>query len=184
LDGIKNETGPPESIKVVPLRSTFAEEDIERMVSDKANQVENNKKRLSQQEMQITANQKTLVVQQDNLKAANDKLIALKMQLEALKTTSLDTKDQKYFFPNLDRIGAEALLNKTGGCCFLVRPSSKPNSYAISIYSPQYGFVHKLIVQVSNGFQIEGWDEVFPSIPSLLEESSHLTDFKPIEYTR
>eukprot|EP01116_Phalansterium_solitarium_P007445 TRINITY_DN2010_c0_g1_i2.p1 TRINITY_DN2010_c0_g1~~TRINITY_DN2010_c0_g1_i2.p1 ORF type:complete len:336 (+),score=94.16 TRINITY_DN2010_c0_g1_i2:154-1161(+) len=100
--------------------------------------------------------------------------------------------DQQWFFGNLDRASAEAVLVASGPGTFIVRGSSVPDSYALSLHAPSYavpdpdtapgaGLTHTLITRdrTGAGWRLQRSSRTYASVVQLVKDCPELSGFQP-----
>ena len=96
------------------------------------------------------------------------------------KKDNSTSQSQAWFFDSITRADAEKILKNCDRDSFLIRPSSTPGSYAISLYfSKTKSVTHTLISNCPAGFYLEGRSRVYSTLQTLIEKSPELTGFFP-----
>lgn len=94
-------------------------------------------------------------------------------------------EDMNWYFGDLGRPAAETILEKFQKDCFLVRNSSKPNHYALSLYSFRLQKVsHTLIVPLELEvpyYQLQDVPNLYTSVPDLVNRCPLLKNYYPVD---
>lgn len=93
----------------------------------------------------------------------------------------LDLAKMDWYFGNIDRKKAEEILKSSPDDAFLVRKSSREDSYAISLWkSKNKTFTHALIEpHPQGGFRFQASSTRYPSIKDLIEKAPECRHLKP-----
>lgn len=96
------------------------------------------------------------------------------------ESSSSSSQSQAWFFDSITRAEAEKILKNCDRDSFLIRPSSTPGNYAISLYfSKTKSVTHTLISNCPGGFYLEGRSRIYSTLQALIEKSPELTGLFP-----
>ena len=94
-------------------------------------------------------------------------------------TFSQEVAHVDWFHPELTREGAERYLRDKNVGDFVLRPSSKPNCYALSFQKKNRTIAHSLIEQAKEGYKLPEESSCYPTLDALLKTFKFINWVEP-----